>query len=238
MTCYQVFYASFKLNIPSDNAWYRISYHISLSHLSLCLFLPATDSDDGEADRINRSQSAPDEDEHGPSLAFLTVCFKVKSGNPSYLVSLLILSLSLSLCRTPSALLMLRSVFFCASAKWRCRDSQWHEMLRGYVFYVLDLSLIMLNATRKQHLLFMAVCEVCQKSNHDRDYYILCSGKNKKNKSHMTTFFLLLSWIMMSNSLFYGLRELHHPSAFFFKIASTKLEKFICLIEVKQGHMF
>lgn len=189
MTCYQVFYASFKLNIPSDNAWYRISYHISLSHLSLCLFLPATDSDDGEADRINRSQSAPDEDEHGPSLAFLTVCFKVKSGNPSYLVSLLILSLSLSLCRTPSALLMLRSVFFCASAKWRCRDSQWHEMLRGYVFYVLDLSLIMLNATRKQHLLFMAVCEVCQKSNHDRDYYILCSGKKKKKKATWPHFF-------------------------------------------------
>lgn len=137
MTCYQVFYASFKLNIPSDNAWYRISYHISLSHLSLCLFLPATDSDDGEADRINRSQSAPDEDEHGPSLAFLTVCFKVKSSNPSYLVSLLILSLSLSLCSTPSALLML---FFVLLQNGDGRESHWHEMLWGNVFYVLDLS--------------------------------------------------------------------------------------------------
>lgn len=152
MTCYQVFYASFKLNIPSDNAWYRISYHISLSHLSLCLFLPATDSDDGEADRINRSQSAPDEDEHGPSLAFLTVCFKVKSGNPSYLVSLLTLSLSLSLCRTPSPLLML---FFVLLQNGDGRESQWHEMLWGYVFYVLDLS---------QFFSFYAKCH--QKTTH------------------------------------------------------------------------
>lgn len=96
----------------------------------------------------------------------------------------------------------------------------------------------MLNATRKQHLLFMAVCEVCQKSNHDRDYYILCSGKNKKKKSHMTTFFLLLSWIMMSNSLFYGLRELHHPSAFFLKSPQQNSKSLSALLKSNRDTCF
>ena len=105
MTCYQVFFCivlcvcwteteteyPFRQHVVLD----LVSY-IPLTSLSLSFFLPATDSDDGEADRINRSQSAPDEDEHGPFLPFLTVYFKVKSGNPSYLISLLILSLLLS----------------------------------------------------------------------------------------------------------------------------------------------
>ena len=132
-----------KLNIPSDNTWYWISYHISLSHLSLSFFLPATDSDDGEADRINRSQSAPDEDEHGPFLPFLTVYFKVKSGNPSYLISLLILSLLLSPSYTFTSFnapvsFFFFFFFFCASAKWQVSESPVYEMLWDNVFYFLD----------------------------------------------------------------------------------------------------
>lgn len=59
-----------------------------------------------------------------------------------------------------------------------------------------------------------------------------------KKKSHMTTFFLLLSWIMMSNSLFYGLRELHHPSAFSFKSPQQNSKSLSALLKSNRDTCF
>ncbi len=54
------------------------------SDISLYLFVRAADSVDWKVDRINRSQSAPEEYEHGHFLS-LTVYINVKLSNPFFM---------------------------------------------------------------------------------------------------------------------------------------------------------